>query len=221
MATPSLSLASQGTSNSLYLPRDILREAFPHLIYPHGLVLRDGVGRLLGEHVQSMAAHLPTATHETLPYLVEATKNLAFASLASSQAQSGFDTLPLEAALRQKIERYIDANLGDRELSTDSLCRDFSISRSTLYRLFDLHAGVANFIKRRRLQRIRSILVTGDDTRPLSEIAESFGFSSGAHFSRSFREEFGCVPSDFRSQRSTTLSSNEKPSPIGLAAMFR
>jgi AraC-like DNA-binding protein len=180
-------------------------------------VLRDGAGKLLGEHIQSMVAHLVDAQPKTIPFLVEATKNFAFASLASSQTQSGFDTLPLEAAMRQKIERYIDTNLGDRGLSTDSLCRDFSISRSTLYRLFDLHAGVANFNKRRRLQRIRAILVTAEDLRPLSEIAESFGFS------RSFRDEFGCVPSDFRSQRSSALSSSNTPSPvgIGLAAMFR
>ncbi len=178
---------------------------------------------LLGEYIRSMAAHLVDAQPETVPFLVEATKNFAFASLASSQTQSGFDTLPLEAALRQKIERYIDANLGDRGLSTDPLCRDFSISHSTLYRLFDLHAGVASFIKRRRLQRIRAILVTVDDLRPLSEIAESFGLGSGAHFSRSFRDEFGCVPSDFRSQRSSALSPSNTPSPVGvgLAAMFR
>lgn len=48
MASPSSSLASDGTSNSLYLPRDLVKEAFPSLIYPHGLVLRDGAGKFAG-----------------------------------------------------------------------------------------------------------------------------------------------------------------------------
>jgi len=191
MCRPCWSLATDGTSNSLYLPRELLRDTLPTFDYPHGLVLRNGVSKLLAEHVHSMAAYLPDAPPETLPFLIESTKNLAFACLSTSQTQANQESAPLEIALRRTIERHIDANLGDPALSASSICQTFGISRSTLYRLFDLHAGIANFIKRRRLQHVRSVLLAAHDARTLSEIAGDFGFSSSAHFSRSFREAFG------------------------------
>ena len=221
MGRPCWSLATDGASNSLYLPRELLRDALPNFDYPHGLVLRNGTSKLLGEHVRSMAALLPDVLPETLPFLIEATKDLAFACLSASQKQVDQESAPLEMALRRQIERYIDANLGDPQLSATSICQTFGVSRSTLYRLFDPHAGVANFIKRRRLQHVRSVLLAARDARTLSEIAGDFGFSSSAHFSRSFREAFGYAPSDLRMRRNTPLARIDVCDPLPLAAMFR
>lgn len=220
MGRPCWSFASSGTSNSLYLPRDLIRDALPKFEYPHGLILRNGGCKLLADHIQTMAAHLPDYAPESISFLVDATRNLAMACLAASQNLST-PTPPIEIALRRTIERHIEANLADPSLSATSICQVFGISRSTLYRLFDLHAGVANFIKRRRLQHVRSILMKAHDVRTLAEIAEEFGFTSSAHFSRSFREAFGYSPSDLRLQRNVPASRSDESDPLHLAAMFR
>ncbi|MGI8485104.1 MAG: helix-turn-helix domain-containing protein [Thermomicrobiales bacterium] len=220
MGRPCWSIATEGTSNSLYLPRELLRNALPTFDYPHGMVLRNGLSKLLANNVQSMATYLPDIPSGSISSVVDATKNLAFACLAASQNQST-PTPPLETAIRRQIERYIDTNLGDPALSASSICQAFGVSRSTLYRIFDFHAGVANFIKRRRLQHVRLVLMAAHDARTLAEIAEDFGFTSSAHFSRSFREAFGYSPSDLRLQRNVPFSRNDESDPLHLASMFR
>ncbi len=120
----------------------------------------------------------------------------------------------------QYIERFIDHSLGDPSLSVDAICSTFEISRSALYRLFDAYSGVANFIKFRRLLRIRSVLSANVDRRPLAEIAADFGFASGGHFSREFHRQFGCSPSELRAGRDAPpVSPNSQNA--SLDAMFR
>ncbi len=53
--------------------------------------------------------------------------------------------------------------------------------------------GVRGTIKARRLERARADLAVGDE--PIIDIATRWGFTSAAHFSRSFRARYGASPS--------------------------
>ncbi len=46
-----------------------------------------------------------------------------------------------------RIVDYIDAHLGDCELGEQMICDAFAMSRSTVYRLFQAHGGVARYIR--------------------------------------------------------------------------
>ena len=59
--------------------------------------------------------------------------------------------------------------------------------------------GVARYIQRQRLLRIRALLSDPADQRPITAIAEDFCFEDASSFSRAFRQQFDCGPSDFRS----------------------
>src|SRR5205823_2221857 len=72
------------------------------------------------------------------------------------------------------------------------------LSRSALYRLFEVHGGVRNVILQRRLKRSMRALLNGGAPKPaLRNIARNNGFKSEEHLSRAFRKRFGITPNQF------------------------
>lgn len=102
-----------------------------------------------------------------------------------------------ELAGREMIKRFIERNLADPKLNADMICRSLSVSRATLYRLFEETGGVARFITDSRLDRCFSEIVDAQPERgAVRRIAERWAFYSPANFNRSFRARFGLRPSD-------------------------
>jgi AraC-like DNA-binding protein len=98
--------------------------------------------------------------------------------------------------------RFVEANLGARDLGVDKLARTFGLSRASLYRLFEPVGGVASYIRTRRLARARRELTApGLEDRRIGPIAYRAGFQSIPAFNRAFRAAYGQTP---RSTRSTT-----------------
>ena len=95
------------------------------------------------------------------------------------------------------LKRYIDQNLADPLLGTESLLREFGASRATIYRDFAEEGGLQNYIMERRLQRAFRFLAEASPVRgQVQDVAARCGFGSIAHFSRRFRAGFGIAPSD-------------------------
>jgi AraC-like DNA-binding protein len=82
------------------------------------------------------------------------------------------------------------------DVGAEALCRHFHVSRSTVYRLFELLGGVKHFINGARLERCYGEL-RGADPRQvkIADVATSWGFTDASSFSRSFRTRFGVPPS--------------------------
>jgi DNA-binding response OmpR family regulator len=62
----------------------------------------------------------------------------------------------------------------------------------------------AEYIRSYRLERARSLLLQG---KPIYRVCELVGFSSTSYFSRSFKAEFGCSPSDLLRDYMTEIES--------------
>jgi AraC-like DNA-binding protein len=108
--------------------------------------------------------------------------------------------------LRSRIQRFIDDHLPDPGLRPADIAAAADISIRHLHRLFSNTGGtLGDCIRERRLQQCRNDLTNpGLCGKTITEIAFSWGFSDSAHFSRSFRKQFGICPRAFRAQVSTT-----------------
>lgn len=124
---------------------------------------------------------------------------------------AGLHTLPAARAVEQgrlaayhlaRIKQHIDARLSDPTLSVDTLALHLGLSPSHIHRLFKGEPLTpARYIWECRLQACcRDLRDPRLAARPLADIAYGRGFSDAAHFSRAFRERFGCSPREWRQQ---------------------
>jgi len=96
---------------------------------------------------------------------------------------------------RHLIRKYIDTHLDDPNLGPLQICNLFNMSRATLYRMFEEDGGVRRRIQDRRLFSAMWDLATGGVRRGrLSQVAETWGFSSDANFNRAVKKVFGLPP---------------------------
>ncbi len=97
----------------------------------------------------------------------------------------------------EKILVYIHANFS-RDITLDSISREFLISKSYISRLFRgfLNTTVSHYINRIRLGNACELLL--NSSMPISEVAEKSGYSDQYYFSKVFKKFFSVSPSAFR-----------------------
>ncbi|GAB2922700.1 helix-turn-helix domain-containing protein [Paraburkholderia jirisanensis] len=178
----------------------------------HGAVLQGPISTLLADHMLALRRQLPHFAPADLPYVEQATLAMVSAALLPSLDTFAAAETEINEALLTRVRRYIDANLTSPDLAPLQICRDVGISRAQLYRLFSRESGVAAYIQQRRLVKIRQIVegAKGGAQR-LSTLAFRYGFKSESHFSRSFRQAFGCSPSEAR-ERAAAMRASSKES---------
>ena len=99
-----------------------------------------------------------------------------------------------------RIQRFIEENLGEPELTPSEIAARVGISLRHLHRLFSVRGhSVGEWIRVRRLEKCRRDLTELHlRDRTITDIAFYWGFCDSAHFSRSFRKQFGVSPRSFR-----------------------
>lgn len=98
----------------------------------------------------------------------------------------------------KKVINYIDNNLNNPKFSVVDLSEHLAMSRGALYtKIFEL-TGLppVEFIRSYKLDRAAILLLKSDLT--VTQIAYEAGFATPHYFSRSFREKFNMLPSDYR-----------------------
>lgn len=87
----------------------------------------------------------------------------------------------------------------EEPLTTDDIAFHVKISRRQLERLFKKHLSAvpSRYYLQIRLEEARSRLFNG--TESIADIGLGCGFSSGAHFSTAYRNQYGLTPSEDRS----------------------
>jgi AraC-like DNA-binding protein len=116
----------------------------------------------------------------------------------------GFDcqSSPSAAAWRRRkdIVRYIEDHLREPTLTAESVAEGVHLSSRHLRTIFSASGEkVSAYILRRRLEECaRKIKDPAWTNQTLMKIAFSWGFNSAAHFTRSFRDQFGVSPREYR-----------------------
>jgi AraC family transcriptional regulator, positive regulator of tynA and feaB len=107
-----------------------------------------------------------------------------------------------------RAKSAIDSRLGDPDLDTAVVAQMLRISPRRLQEVFRAeNLSVDGWIWERRLTQAHRLLSDpACAALAVAMIAYRCGFTNQAHFSRRFRQRFGCSPSEFRSTRAETSS---------------
>ena len=103
--------------------------------------------------------------------------------------------------LSVKIEGFITEKLSEN-IYVEDICREFFISKNSLYRLFKEEFGVTvnEFILQKRLALAKELLAQ-NDSLSITEIAALCGFSDYNYFIRVFKKAVGTTPLKFKKDR--------------------
>ena len=97
-----------------------------------------------------------------------------------------------------RIQRYIDENFCDPQLSLSSLAASFGVSESHLCvvyrRAFDVTLNQR--ITSLRIEKAQKLLLGGE--RKVKEIAEEAGYPDSNYFIKLFKKHTGVTPQEYR-----------------------
>jgi AraC-like DNA-binding protein len=141
-----------------------------------------GFWRQCRDHIEPVAA--PRMTSALLDLVASAYTVLP-------QAQS--DRSSLSTAHRIRIVNYIEAHLGDPDLTPMRVAEACKMTPRYLHHLFSHESEtVARYILRRRLEECsRALTIPSQRGRTVTAIAFDYGFNSPTHFGRVFRARYG------------------------------
>lgn len=102
----------------------------------------------------------------------------------------------LDKELMEKVTQAVENNMANSDFSIDELTQELGISRSRLYKKLTSITGKSpiEFIRVLRLKKGKQLLEEGETS--VSQIAWAVGFSP-KQFSKYFKDEYGCLPSEY------------------------
>ncbi len=111
--------------------------------------------------------------------------------------------------ISNEICDFIKYNL-DKELTVQSLCKKFHISKNTLYKLFYEHFDTTpnDYILLLRIEKAKELIP--DKSLTINEAAQKSGFRNYSHFSRIFKKHTGHSPAQFRKSFSKTTQKHSR-----------
>jgi len=181
---------------SLYLPRELLYLTSTEI--KNNTTLSGTRTTLLIDYLDGLEAKLAQLSEADLPHVVQTVRDMILTCVSPSAADYPSAELPSLLPLKERVFRFVQANLTADDLTTERICRELGVSRTRLYQAFERDGGVHHFIQRRRLLSAHAALSDAANRQQIIDIAFAAGFSSAAHFSRAFSKEFGYAPREAR-----------------------
>ncbi|MFI0451761.1 helix-turn-helix domain-containing protein [Actinomadura sp. 6N118] len=165
-----------------------------------------GVGALCSQFLLQLARHMHELSPADTARLSTLTLEVLTAALANAlEAENVVPPHTRRRALMAHIHAFIQAHLGDAQLTPDAIAAAHNISLRYLQKLFqqDGHT-VSGWVREHRLEQCRRDLANPHlAASPINAIAARWGFASPAHFSQAFRSAYGLSPRQFRQQCAT------------------
>jgi AraC-like DNA-binding protein len=181
---------------------DVLREYLPIPEQFCGLQLGRAVGvtRTLAAMARSLSDQVdfescPDYEARIASYLLEM---ISISYTMGFECQSPASTSTWRR--RNDVIRYIENHLRDPALTAESVAEGVHLSARHLRTVFSASGEkVSAYILRRRLEECaRKMRDPAWSGQTLLKIALAWGFNSAAHFTRSFREQYGMSPREYR-----------------------
>lgn len=191
------------TSLVLHLPHEVLRDRFrvPERVLGRKLGGARGLPRVTGEFLQSCLSQAGALSAPQRPALAAMALNL-FSSVLAEEMGEQPDVNTHRAVLLARLKQYIASHVREPGLDIEQAAAAAGLSTRYVSRLFQIDGlSFGRYLLQQRIERCR-LALANPALRGLrvSEIALDSGFNNFAHFSRVFREQLGCSPSEYRAQ---------------------
>ncbi|HJQ45850.1 MAG TPA: helix-turn-helix domain-containing protein [Amycolatopsis sp.] len=184
-------------------PRKLVRLPEDHMARLTAVRLAgdSGLGALVAPLMKGLSGDLDTPTTTIATHLGDAVVDLVTAAFAwQMQEPLEEGTSAFRRALRVKVGKFIDDNLRDPGLTSKAVADAHFVSVRYLQKVFEAEGvSVSTMIRTRRLERCRRDLADPHCSHiPIVAVAQRWGFTDAAHFSRLFRGAFAQSPREYR-----------------------
>lgn len=176
-----------------------LRLLNPVTLQAGTLSTRAGGSRVFAAMLHAIAGNLSALTAAQMRPIEISLSEFLIAELAEASSFRSFANAARSAHFH-RICQSIEAVLGDPELTVRSIAESQNASPRYVQKLFEeAELSFGQYVRQRRLAQCRNDLASAAH-RNLSilDICFRWGFNDAAHFSRSFRAEFGVTPREYR-----------------------
>jgi AraC-like DNA-binding protein len=189
-------------TESFYIPGEAIRAAFWQVdsLTAVRIPADAGAAAMLRGMFRELFELAPNLANEAEARVLTCAMHVVELALTAISGELQAAPSNLDRYHRERIRRFIRDGLRDPELSPKVIAAGVGLSVRHLYELYSgegetLMKGVWN----ERLAHCRDDLASvTHHRRTIAEIAQSWGFSDAAHFSRAFHERFGESPSTYR-----------------------
>lgn len=186
----------------LQMPKTVLSQ---HLANPEQYTAvavcgNSGLGAVLSNFIFSMAQEIHCLKNTPDNLIDNLLNMIAIAFSSSIQLDQLKESCVVSDSLRHRIRSYIDNNMNDPGLNNQSIADAQGISVRYLNKLFqEESSSIHQLILSKRLNKAKVTLIDqAYENLTIEQLAYGLGYSSPAHFSRSFKKHFGVSPSEVR-----------------------
>jgi AraC-like DNA-binding protein len=154
------------------------------------------IGRMLVATFQAMHEVVPSSTQHQALQVAEAFVAMLRAFLVQEFPDNG-NREKFQRGREIAVRRYIAEHISEPGLKATSVCAAMGLSRSVLYRMFEPDGGFESYVRRSRLDIVlRNLNTQAPAHGIISATARQMGFHDPVLFTKQFRRQFGCAPSD-------------------------
>lgn len=196
-------------THAIAFPASALRQRGLKLQPVHVLAASGHQGRLIGALADQLADNYAAWTDAEFSVLSEQMLDL-FALLFGQPASAGSHTeSSIRSAHRLRALAYIRASYGNPDLTPVKIAHACGVSVGYLHNLFrGAEKSVEASVVGERLNQSKKLLMDVASTHlSIATIAYMCGFSHPSHFSKAFRNSYGCSP---RQMRDATIRQDQQ-----------
>lgn len=184
---------------SVVIPRAVYQGHMGNSVKLSSMVIpgRHSLALVIADQIKLVWRQLPHLDGDMAMAVVDRNVEMLLDYLLMAMRQLDGPLVAARLKKKQEILTFIEANLGDEGLNVSTLASVLSISRSSIYRLFEAEGGLMNYIQRRRLDKCYRLLECGYPGK-ITDIAADWGFNDHSHFSASFKKAYALTPTELR-----------------------